>query len=88
MEGTEVAQLTHAIGKLEAATEALSKQLDQNHEDMKQLIATQRDLLNTHEERLDGFDKDRTRLYTIAGAIGLVASFLGVDRLLQWFGKS
>lgn len=82
-----MAELTRAIGRLEATADGLNRRLDQNHKDMKELIGAFMAKQETHEERLDGFDRDRTRLYTIAGAIGLMASFLGADRLLQWLGK-
>lgn len=82
MNSNDVTGLTRAIGKLEATTEGLARQLAQNHEDMKALIGTQRETLVRHEERLDGFDRDRTRLYTAVGLAAFLISALGIDRFL------
>ena len=88
MGNSEIAELTRAIGRLEATTDGLSKQMAQSHEDNKELIGALRLTLETHERRLDGFDKDRTRIYTIGGFVTLLVSVFGIDKVLQWLVKS
>lgn len=95
----ELSELSRAIGRLEATTASLSSQLAQNHEDMKELLGTQRGQLQEHDTRLDTLEQgaatDRVRIKTavsigrwIVGLLAGIATFLGAERILQWFGKS